>query len=153
MAGDLEALTRRVADALRQQPLDPRALTVLQRRLEATWQPDGGLLLRARSVSGEALGDGAIATGEERTRLVRGEVSGAGAVVRGRGFTAARTGVGAYTVTYVTPYREPATPTFGQGAGGINLTANNAGSFSVQTFNTATGAALDTGWTFIVIGV
>lgn len=125
----------------------------LQRKLERTWQPDGGVLLQAKSVSADALGRGTIITGEERLRIVRGGVSPAGALTDGAGFTSVRTAVGTYTVTFGDGFAVAPVVAPGAWAGGINITARAAGAFSVFAFNTATGAALDAAWDFLAIGL
>lgn len=133
--------------------VDDLPIAPLQRKLERTWLPDGGVLLQEKSVTAASLGTGTLVSGEERLRYVGGEVSAAGALVNGAGFTPVRTAVGTYTVTILDPFIAAPTVTFGVGTGGIIITANAAGAFSVFTFNTATGAALDTGWTFHAIGL
>lgn len=128
-------------------------LAALQRRLESGWLPDGGILLQEKSVTSASLGTGTLVSGEQRLRLVRGEVSAAGAVVNGGGFTSVQTGVGAYTVTITSPFLAVPVLALSTAAGGINITANAVGAFSVLNFNTATGAALNSGWHFLAIGL
>jgi hypothetical protein len=73
------------------------------------------------------------------------------------GWTSARTAVGAYTITYDRAFKALGLPVAlpGVTAGALSLkyTAVVAGSFSLQSFNTAGGANADTDFTFIVVGV
>lgn len=133
--------------------LDDLPMAELQRRLEQRWRPDATALLQENSVGAAALGDGAIVTDEAKLRMVRGEVAGGtGALVLGEDYTPARTAVGTYTVTFATPFTVIPVVTFGPAAGGINLTGKTTAVINIFTFNTATGAALDTNFDFIAIG-
>jgi hypothetical protein len=134
----LEAHTITVEDL----PMKP-----LQRKLEQSWQPDASLLLQPGSVTETVTG----------LRIVASEVNAAGGTARfytTTDFSSVRNGVGDYTISGLdfrsAPFVIPAI--IASPLGGIVLQASpTAASFSVNTFNTNTGALIDAAWHFIAI--
>jgi hypothetical protein len=91
----------------------------------------------------------------ENLRILRGRIAGpTGGITTGTGFTAIRTGVGAYTVTFSPPFTgEPtitATPQVGV-ARSATITLVNSSSAQFRTWDTA-GNAIDQDFHFIAIG-
>lgn len=96
--------------------------------------------------------------GEENLRMLRGRVDFSGAVTGGSGFTAVRTGIGAYTVTFNTPFpggppnlpivtvtAVSSTARYAHTSG----TTNSSVSYNVRD---ALGNLVDSNVTFIVLG-
>ena len=143
-------------------------LAALQRRLEQDWQPQASLLLGENSITEEmladaivveaALADGAVTEaklGDDVLRIVRGVVSSTGTIVEGTGFSAAQTGTGAYTITLDEDFSDvPAVTVTAQTGGALagRTGTVTAGSFTVGTFTTTTGAAGSVQFHFIAIG-
>lgn len=136
---------------------DDLPMAPLQRKLERSWQPDAGVLLQAKSVTADALGRGTVVTPGERERLTGGAVSSAGARVTGTGFTVVRTSTGVYTVTFSPVYTAAPVVTpaiIASVLGGIVLTASpTTAGFTVNCFNTSTGALIDAAWHFHATGL
>jgi hypothetical protein len=101
------------------------------------------------------LSAGAIAsTGAvSATAAITGTVSAAGAAVGGTGFTANRTGVGTYQITFTTPFPAPPTvipaiSTDGTTQGQVNVVGLAAGQITIETTD-STGALADRGFMFL----
>ncbi len=112
--------------------------------------PDQGALIRQLQ--------GRVAALPSRT--VRGEVAADGTVVRGAGFSVAKTGTGAYTVSFSEAF--PLTPVVVVGAGPVagandaklaSSPAPSASGFGVTTFTSTTGAAADLAFSFVAEAV
>jgi hypothetical protein len=83
-------------------------------------------------------------------RTIHGIVNGDGSINQGVGFTVVRNGVGSYTVR--TSLRT-GTPVAVPQGGAIGLIAQGAASqFTVATFATTTGAAIDASFGFTAVG-
>jgi hypothetical protein len=94
-------------------------------------------------------------SGEENLRILRGRIAGNGTITSGSGFTATRTGVGAYTVTFTTGFgNQPTVTATPQVALARIATCTSvlAGSAQFRTFDSAGGAAIDQDFHFIAIG-
>lgn len=75
------------------------------------------------------------AAGDENLRIIRGLVRGTdGAVLQGSGFTATRTAIGRFTITFNTPFASFATAT-------VDTDANSCGGCIVQTAGVSSTAA------------
>jgi hypothetical protein len=93
--------------------------------------------------------------GVENLRILRGRIAGSGIVSSGQGFTVSKTGTGAYTVTFSTPFStEPSVTATPQiiGARIVTCTSVLLGSAGFRTFDSTTAAAVDQDFQFIVIG-
>jgi hypothetical protein len=141
----LEAVEAAVKASIKVEDLP---LAELQRKLERTWHPDASTLLEPGSVTEAAQG----------FKIVAAEINSAGGTARwytrDDSFTATRNAIGDYTIGDL-GFRAPplvdltiiSTP-----GGGISLQASpTSGGFSVFTFDTSTGAALDAAWHFIAL--
>lgn len=92
-------------------------------------------------------------TGGETLRIIRGLINGPdGAIVAGTGFTASRTAVGLYTITFSTAFSAaPTTVLTIRQVGGL-LSRNEApGSTGITTFDLS-GTAMDRSFSFVTIG-
>jgi hypothetical protein len=143
----LEALEAKTKDPAVK--LDDLPMASLQRRLEQRWRPDAGVLLEPGSLTESVMG----------FKVVAAEINAAGGTARWyiRGedsFTAARNGVGDYTIGGL-DFRVPpmvALSIISTPGGGIALQASpTAAGFSVNTFATGTGALIDAAWHFIAL--
>ena len=96
--------------------------------------------------------------GQENLRIIRGVVDSSGNILHGAGFTVARTGTGAYTVTFSGSFADfPAVTVSAQSGVARMATTTNVGTSSAQirTFDgtTGTGAAVDAQFHFIAVGL
>jgi hypothetical protein len=88
------------------------------------------------------------------TRLLFGAVASDGTLISGGGFTSARTGTGAYTVTYTTPFSVDATLVPVSLSGDARATTEAVSTFAssvVKLWNNA-GAAADRAFGFVAVG-
>jgi hypothetical protein len=93
--------------------------------------------------------------GVENLRILRGRISGSGGISTGSGFSVAKTGTGAYTVTFTVGFTgEPTVTATTQVALPriATCTLVGAASASFRTFESTTGAAIDQDFHFIAIG-
>ncbi len=120
-------------------------LAALQRKLETSWQPEAGRMFTPGSVTPVLVG----------YQIVAAEINAAGGSAHALGnFACARNSIGDYTISSL-PFRATANVTLaviGTPLAGIVLKAPpGATTFSVNTFNTNTGALIDAAWHFIAI--
>ena len=102
-------------------------------------------------VNGEFFAPGGV----ENLRILRGRIAGNGTITTGQGFTVAKTGTGAYTVTFTASFASEPTITATPQVGLARVaTCTNVGTGSAQfrTFDAAGGAAVDQDFHFIAIG-
>jgi len=117
----------------------------------------GGVVLVTGS-AGVKLGSGGqyfAPGGLENLRILRGVVDAAGNNLHGAGFTVARTGTGAYTVTFSSGFADfPAVTVSAQSGLARMATTTNVGlgSTQIRTFD-ATGSAVDAQFHFTAIGL
>ncbi len=171
---DWDALTARVA-ALEQTPA-PGPLTIedlpladLQRELTNNWAPSASDLLLPHSVTASQLDVAGVLNAyvasvapqaNRGLQLLRGFIDGRGAsfaILSGEGFTAVRTGVGAYTITPSGGFSFATNPAVGCSCGGAGLDTHilNIGVTVNQLkfqINNAVPAATDDFFGFIAIG-
>lgn len=121
----------------------------LQKKLEADWHPNGGVLLEPKSVGLEQL----------QYRTIVGAVTGPGAVLSTGtgGWTVSRTGVGTYVVTFSPEFNDiPAINATIGATGGFTAIKTNprqtASSATIQTYNSSTGGVLDCEFSFSATG-
>jgi len=93
--------------------------------------------------------------GKENLFIIRGHINSSGGITTGTGFTVTKTGTGAYTVTFTTPFSAEPTVTVSPQVGLARIatiTNVGAGSVQVRTFDSASGSAIDQDFHFIAIG-
>jgi hypothetical protein len=101
--------------------------------------------------SGDLLAPGGV----ENLRILRGRISGSGGITTGTGFTVAKTGTGAYTVTFTVPFAGQPTVTATPQVSLARIATCSSvllGSAQFWTFDSAGGAAIDQDFHFIAIG-
>jgi subtilisin-like proprotein convertase family protein len=117
-----------------------------------TATPNQTLDVRGNIAMGNS-GELRAASGEENLRMLRGTLNASGTIAVGSGFTASRTGVGTYVVTFNTAFSAVPTVTFTPWNASLYVfisgtTANSVTVNVRNTFNAATDAAFN----FIVLG-
>jgi hypothetical protein len=93
--------------------------------------------------------------GEENLRIIRGVISSTGTILAGSGFSASRTGTGAYTVTFSNSFTAlPAVTATVQSGLSRLVTCTNVGNSSAQfrTYVSSTEALADLQFHFIAVG-
>lgn len=94
---------------------------------------------------------GANVAGTVPLRIIRGKVSAAGALTVGEGFTPAKTGTGAYSLTYTAPFSGvPALVVTPQSADTAQVGGGTASVGSVTTM--VAGSPTDASFHFVAIG-
>jgi hypothetical protein len=100
-----------------------------------------------------AAGDLFAAGGQQNLRIVKGIVRADGTIFNGTGFTITRTGTGAYTLTFTTPFAEVPAVTITPTGAPPCTSSWNAGTSTSLLVNTWSGsAATDEWWMFTAIG-
>jgi hypothetical protein len=94
--------------------------------------------------------------GEENLRVIRGKVNSNGSTLAGTGFTAVRTSVGHYTVTFNTPFAGTmtmvASPELVAGRPILMIDTVNSGEMNVIIYNVNIDEDMDSAFHFIAIG-
>lgn len=122
--------------------------------MSAPWIPPSGVgRAELDRLVREAIDRSEISTRVRRLEAeVGGQVNSTGSIAVGRGFTVNKTGVGAYTVTYVVPFVAPpakaGVTAIGAGAISARFGTVGAASLTVVTFTSNTGAVVDASFVF-----
>ena len=94
-----------------------------------------------------------MAQKRRQPEIIAGRVNSDGSIFSGDGFTVAKTGTGAYTITFLGGFRAIAATAI---AGSSNQAVQGGASgstFNVGTFLTSTGAGADMAFSFVAVGV
>ncbi len=133
------------------------ALVLLENGFVGIGTPSPGEQLDVRgNVKMGIAGDLYAASGTENLRLLRGSVNTSGVIIAGTGFSASRTSLGNYTVTFTTSFPSVAVPVVTAVSTSATqriamVSGFSATAFSVRTFDSA-GAAADVAFNFTVMG-
>lgn len=151
MANRLEELEQRVAALeARKLKLDDLPIAKLRRQFTSNLDAKASDLILPRSINGGLLSPGAVGNDELSADVnpLRGTILSGGNKLSGTGFSSVKNSTGNYTITYDTAFSlrpELLLAVFSSSGNplGIISTAGNENAFTVQVFNTTTGAAVD----------